>query len=434
MGSELTSQKVIEQIFSSTFICGGSKTGKTNNAMNIARTLMGGNVILFIIDPTKVWVENFHLIKNKVSIKRAELPSIDWNAHHIFDTSKLDAEDQRNFIEQFCRALMRAAVPKKSLKRMVIIEECHTPIPLMSTRSKQKANTLRLLTQGRHFRIQHMAITQFPTTCDDILIKLAEHRYFFRLDQNADIKCAEKYIGKYATQLRSLKKVGVCFYNYRNETVRIETPEFMKALPPLPPRKALKQEEEIKREYPKLMRCIRESPIKLEVNKRKHSKFKGQSYIFHIFPFGELGSMMEHTLINEIVRGMHKLISEFEGSYDYILGFGTGDKWACFLAPELKTTIHRIPERKTDLPGEVHLHLDTFLYEKNLYFRDFKAGDKVILIDDVISTAETSKAFIETLGKMGVKVVAFLCIVAKGNDFKRVEELGVPVRYLFHMV
>lgn len=423
---KFTPQKRVEQLFSSTFICGAGRSGKTNHAMNIARALMEADVILLIIDPTKTWMNNFELIENILTIKNATLPSIDWDKHYIVDTSGLDAEEQQNFTEKFCRAIMDVAAKnlEQKKKRMVIFEECHTPVPSMSLRSKKRGNTQRMLTQGRHFGINFIAITQFPMTTDETFIKVAEPRYFFRLDKKSDKAYAKEFIGSFADELSTLKR-GECFYNSGNKVSREITPKFGERLL-LPTIKSMEEG------FPELVGAIRESPIKFEENKRKNSRYYGRTYMFHIYPFGEAGSTVEPTLVKEIVQGLIKKINELNQSFDYIVCLGAGDKWASHVGTVMNKRFRRITERESGLPGEEHLHLDTILYEKDLYFRDFKAGDKVILIDDVISTGETSEEIIKTLNKMGVKVVGAFCIVAKGNGHRRLEEkLGVPVRYLY---
>lgn len=442
MSSKSQPQNNAEQLFSSTFICGGPRSGKTNHAMNIARTLMANNVILFIIDPTKTWV-NFSspksqnivavsMSKDMVSKSHVKLPSIDWNKHYIFDTSQLGARKQRRFIEQFCRDIMNVATESSDTqpKRMVIVEECHTPLPPFSTRSKEAGDALRMLTHGRHFGIEFMAITQFPTTCDSNLIKAAQHRYFFRLERKDDIARAAEFVGH--DNARDLPKLllGECFYAcpYSFEIKRMTTPKFMEAPPPIPSKEAVKQEEKLKKKFPELLESILKCPMKMEKNNRRDDE-----YLFHIFPFGELGSLVGYSLIKEIVEGLTEKIREFGNSFDYIACLGTGDKWATLIAIELGVDVNRIPERETGLPSEKHVHLQTLLYDKDLYFRDFKAGDKVIIIDDVISTGETMATIVKTLRKMGVTVMAVFCIAVKGLGYRKIEELGILVKFLIRI-
>lgn len=425
MHLKFTLQEGLEQLFLSTFICGAKQIGKTNHAMNIARTLMEGGVILFIIDPTRKWKDNFQEIENTLTIKNAKLPSIDWDEHCILDTSGLNAKQQQNFMENFCLAIMDVAAKSSERgedkkKIMIIIEECQTPIPSMCLRSKERGDTKRMLTHGRHFGLNFIAITQFPAETDEMVIKAADHRYFFHLDKKSDKKCAKDFIGDFANGLSKLE-LGECLHNYLNEVSRETTPKFGEPL-----RIPIVEEE-----FPELARAMRESPIKEEVNERKNSKNWGKRYLFHMYPFGEAGSTVEPTLVKEIVNGLIKRINELNQSFDYIVCLGASDKWASHIGTKMNKCFRRIIERESHLPGEKHLCLDTILYAKDLYFRDFKEGDKVILIDDVISTGETSEEIIKTLNEIGVKVLGAFFIVAKGNGHIQLEKkFGVPFRYL----
>jgi adenine phosphoribosyltransferase len=425
--------KQVEQLFSSTFICGASKSGKTTHAMNIARTLMRAGVILFIIDSTKYWIDNFKLIKNILTIKngmlRYETLPTDWENSCILDTSKLSASAHLKFMEKFCSNLMNVAVReseqnKGKKQRMVIVDECQTSVPAMSLRgAKERGSILQMITQGRHFGIQFMAITQIPSLTDDNLIKFAEHRYFFHLDKKEDINYAKQFVGDLADQLRKLKR-GQCVYKYINGATLLTTPRYEEDQPV--PTIPIESEE-----LPELDRAIRESPIKEEENKRENSRYFGKKYIFHIYPFGEAGSILQPNLIREIVRRLIEKVNELNVSFDYIVCLGANDKWASHMSVQMNKPVLRIVERETKLPGEKHRHLDTVLYAKDLYFRDFKKGDTVILLDDVVSTGATTEELISILTEMGVKVVGAVFIVAKGDSYRRIEEkLGVPVRFL----
>lgn len=166
----------------------------------------------------------------------------------------------------------------------------------------------------------------------------------------------------------------------------------------------------------------------------------GQRYYFHLFPFGERGSILKSELREEIILGLRNLVEEIGEDFDYVLGIKEGGfSWADHVARELNKPSVAIYEKETErggkerekrLKGERTFHLKTILYEKDLYFRGLKAGDKVVIIDDVISSGQTMAKTIEELKKIGVEVIAALCIVAKGDGYKKIESQGVRVRWL----
>jgi len=166
----------------------------------------------------------------------------------------------------------------------------------------------------------------------------------------------------------------------------------------------------------------------------------GDRYTFHLFPFGERGSVLSKDVRKEIIAGLVKLVRELGEECDYIVGIKEGGfAWAEHVANVLDKNTNTFYEKETErgkkqkeklIKGEKSVHLKTVLYEKDLYYRDFKAGDRVIIIDDVISSGQTMQTLIRALKKVGVKVLASICIVAKTNGYKIVEAEEVPVLWL----
>lgn len=330
--------------------------------------------------------------------------------------------------------------PRVPLRRMVIIEECHTPVPPDSYKSRKAANTIRMLTQGRNLNVEFMGITQFPTLCDTNLIRQAQHRYFFRIDKK-DVAYVKDFLGRNAERLPNLR-TGKCFFNYGSETTLMETPLFGKAPPHLPRLKTIEKEEEYKKKFPHLTMAIKDAPQLLITNKRS-----GAPYLFAAFPCGELGCDINHDLITEISEGLFEMIQKLKLNFDYIVCLPSGDKWVFPIASKLKKDVKRFYERTGELrysrdtedflrlPSEKRICVKTMIYyKKYLYFRgNIKPDDKVLIIDDVVSTGETMRTVIEKLKEWGLNVIGVLCIVAKGQQYKKVieDQLKVPVHYLF---
>lgn len=180
-------------------------------------------------------------------------------------------------------------------------------------------------------------------------------------------------------------------------------------------------------EYPVLSRAVANTPT---ISIRSNSGL----YLFHVFPFGERGAKLHHDLRSEVVNGLVKKIRSLMGSFDYIVcADGVGDTWAQLVAYELGGTVHTIRERGTGLRGETSVHQASILYDRDLFFRGFKAGNRVIVVDDVISTGETMKLVIDTLKKLRVTVVGVYVIVVKGDGASKIQEEGTPVECLLQV-
>ncbi|MEA4956560.1 Adenine phosphoribosyltransferase [bioreactor metagenome] len=81
-----------------------------------------------------------------------------------------------------------------------------------------------------------------------------------------------------------------------------------------------------------------------------------------------------------------------------------------------------IRKREYGLTGEVPVFQKTGYGEANLYINSLKKGDKILLIDDVVSTGGTYIAIIKALQNLGVEIVESIAIVEKGDGKAIVEE------------
>ena len=99
-------------------------------------------------------------------------------------------------------------------------------------------------------------------------------------------------------------------------------------------------------------------------------------------------------------------------------------------ALSLETNIPFVVIRKREygLPGEVPVFQKTGYSETNLYINSIEKGERILLIDDVVSTGGTYTAVIKALQNMGVEIAEAIAIIEKGNGKAIVEhETGIPL-------
>lgn len=90
-----------------------------------------------------------------------------------------------------------------------------------------------------------------------------------------------------------------------------------------------------------------------------------------------------------------------------------------------------VRKRKYGLPGEVSVRQTTGYSEKDLFINGLKKGDRVTIVDDVISTGGTLKSIVLALKAMGVTVVDVVVVVQKTDDLERMErEIGQRIKTL----
>lgn len=397
--------------------------------MNMAKTLAENNVILYIIAPTDVWVKKFYLVKNIHNIQSLKNPLIiDWNAHCIFDISKLPPDERRQFIELLsCEIIKKATSSQEISNKIVIVDECHIPWYNGYFDSNQAQHTKQLLTEGRNFGIRFIAITQSPSTCDKLPIKLAQQRYFFCTSEKEDIDYVKEFVGIYVKDLPN-PHPGECIYCY-GKPKKIETPKFDETSQLPISRYRSKVTGVIS---PFLKEAIEEAEL-IHIGKGRNH------YDFLAYSFGEAGAKISGKLIQDITNSLDDLITKSHLKFDYIVSPRYGSRWVWSLAQKRGCNVLPIIERPRKLISELEKRGDetillfTKLYpRKKVYFRGVKPGDRVIIVDDVISEGRTMRAIIDAMRKHDAEVLGAFCIVAKGNGYKDVEKLGVHVWYLDH--
>jgi adenine phosphoribosyltransferase len=88
-----------------------------------------------------------------------------------------------------------------------------------------------------------------------------------------------------------------------------------------------------------------------------------------------------------------------------------------------------IRKRQYGLPGEEVAYCETGYGESCLHVNDVRPGEKVVLVDDVVSTGRTLDALLGALAGMKAKVNGVLVFADKGKSRATLEERhGVPVR------
>lgn len=87
-----------------------------------------------------------------------------------------------------------------------------------------------------------------------------------------------------------------------------------------------------------------------------------------------------------------------------------------------------VRKRKYDLPDETVAYCETGYSQSCLYINDVKPTDRVVVIDDVVSTGGTLESLLETLRSMGVSVEGVLVPFEKGDGAERLrQKTAVPI-------
>ena len=92
-----------------------------------------------------------------------------------------------------------------------------------------------------------------------------------------------------------------------------------------------------------------------------------------------------------------------------------------------------VRKRQYGLEGEVALMQETGYSKSEMYINDIREGDRVLLLDDVISTGGTIIAIMEALEKIGAEVVDVIAVINKVGGENKTTGKNYEVKSLINI-
>ena len=156
---------------------------------------------------------------------------------------------------------------------------------------------------------------------------------------------------------------------------------------------------------------------------------KFQDYDYFVFSIADGIPTIDTNLFVEVVDAIH---SRIEGDYDKIV---TAEAMGIHLAAGLSLKTNKpftiIRKRKYGLPDEKEFEQVTGYSSRKMYINGLKKGDRVVLLDDLISTGGTLIGILRALEQIGVEVVDVIIVIDKGVGRAKVEEkFGIKIKTL----
>jgi adenine phosphoribosyltransferase len=165
----------------------------------------------------------------------------------------------------------------------------------------------------------------------------------------------------------------------------------------------------------KLKKSLQEAPI-----------VKKGDYNYFVHPVTDGIPLVEPDVLQEIAQTIkkHAILN-----IDKIVCVeAMGIHLATALSLETSIPFVVVRKRQYGLPGEVAVHQTTGYSQGELYINGIQSEDRVMLIDDVVSTGGTMVAVLEALKKMGVEITQVIAVIEKGDGKGIVEsKTGLPV-------
>lgn len=162
-----------------------------------------------------------------------------------------------------------------------------------------------------------------------------------------------------------------------------------------------------------LLKSLIESPI-----------VKKGEYNYFVNPITDGIPSIDPRVLREVAVGMIRLL-DLNG-IDYIvtaeaMGIPIGS--AISLMTDIPLNVIR--KRSYGLPGEQEVQQQTGYSKGSMFVNGLARGDRIVIVDDVISTGGTMNGIIRTLSGMGVEIAGICFAVKKGSP-----SIELPYTYL----
>ncbi len=172
-------------------------------------------------------------------------------------------------------------------------------------------------------------------------------------------------------------------------------------------------------ELPKLRASLAAAPI---------VKFGDYDYFVH--PITDGIPLGDPQVLDEVLAALAEA-----GNWSHCDKIVTAESMGFPLAAGLSMRVHRpyvfIRKRQYGLPGEISLKQTTGYSRTDMFINNIRRGDRVVFVDDVISTGGTLYAIVKAVRQIGAEVTEALIVFEKTHEKARMErELGLSIRTL----
>lgn len=163
----------------------------------------------------------------------------------------------------------------------------------------------------------------------------------------------------------------------------------------------------------RLVRSLETSPI-----------VKRGEYNYFIHPITDGVPSVDPALLREVGSAIYRCL-DLSGVDKIVVAEAMGIHIGTVLSTMTDIPLNIVRKREYKLPGEIVVDQSTGYSKGVLYVNGIFPGDRVVFIDDVISTGGTTRAIIGALGRAGAELKDLCFVIKRGNP-----DIGRPYRYL----
>ncbi len=148
---------------------------------------------------------------------------------------------------------------------------------------------------------------------------------------------------------------------------------------------------------------------------------KRGDYSYFIHPITDGIPELKPELIREVAAHIAKTADTDVDKIITIEAMGIHIGTALSLLTNIPLVIIR--KREYGVPGEIAVHQVTGYSRDKLYLNGVNKGDRVIIIDDVISTGGTMKATIKALEIAGAEIKDIVVVFSRGDGIAEIKKM-----------
>jgi adenine phosphoribosyltransferase len=141
---------------------------------------------------------------------------------------------------------------------------------------------------------------------------------------------------------------------------------------------------------------------------------KRGEYNYFIHPITDGVPEVDPALIREVCTALVKVL-DLDGVNRIIAAEAMAIPIGIALSLVTDIPVNIVRKREYCLPGEVAVHQATGYSKGQIYLNGVRKGDRVVIVDDVISTGGTARALLWALDQAGA-TVKDVCFVIKRGD------------------
>jgi adenine phosphoribosyltransferase len=151
-------------------------------------------------------------------------------------------------------------------------------------------------------------------------------------------------------------------------------------------------------------------------------------YNYFIHPITDGIPYLKPELLNEVTD---RIIEVLDQDFDKILTIeAMGIHIGTALALRIGKPLSIIRKKSYDLPGEIEIDQSTGYSKGKLFVNGISHNDRLLIIDDVVSTGGTLKAVKEAVGRIGASIVDTIVVIERGDGARQLRQSGLPIKTL----